>query len=94
MLSCVAHLPASQDRCREYREAKNADPLCGLVIKYCRTGWPGKGKLNEVNTPHWEAQGNLTLDGDLLLYGSRIVVPASMQRETLAKLHERHVGIE
>ena len=64
------------------------------MIKYCRTSWPGKGKLNEATTPYWEAQGNLTLDGDLLLYGSRIVVLASMQHETLAKHHEGHLGIE
>ena len=94
MEACIAHLPASQDRLCEYQEAQNSDPLCSLVIKYCLTGWPGKAQINEALAPYWEARGDLTLYGSLLLHGARIVVPASMQRETLRKLHEGHQGIE
>ena len=94
MHSCIAHLPASPDRCCKYKAAQHADPLLSLVIKYCHTSWPGKSKVNEAIAPYWEAQGMLTLKDDLLLYGSRIVVPASMQQETLMKLHEGHLGIE
>ena len=78
MEACIAHIPASQSRLSEYEEAQNSDPLCSLVIKYCRTGWPGKQKVDEALAPYWEAQGDLTLHGNLLLYGNRIVVPASM----------------
>ena len=94
ILSCIAHLPASPDRLQAYREAQNADALLSLIIKYCRTGWPGKEKINDAISPYWESQGYLTLKDDLLLYGSRIVVPAAMQKETLNKLHEGHMGIE
>ena len=94
MEACIAHIPASQSRLSEYEEAQNSDPLCSLVIKYCRTGWPGKQKVDEALAPYWEAQGDLTLHKNLLLCGTRIVVPASMQRETLTKLHEGHQGIE
>ena len=93
MEACVAHIPAGQSRLSEYEKAQNSDPLRSLVIKYCRTGWPGK-KVDEALTPYWEAQGDLTLHGNLLLYRTRIVVPASMHRETLTKLHEAHQGIE
>ena len=44
--------------------------------------------------PYWEVRGELTLHGDLLLYGTRIIVPASMQRETLEKIHQGHQGIQ
>ena len=95
MEACVAHLPASQDRLCEYQEAQNSDPLCSLVIKYCLTGWPGKAQINEALAPYCrEARGDLTLYGSLLLHGARMVVPTSMQRETLRKLHEGHQGIE
>ena len=50
--------------------------------------------MNESLAPYWQAQGNLTLRGNLLLHGNRIVIPASMQRETLNKLHKGHQGIE
>ena len=94
MEACIAHLPAGQNRLREYQEAQASDPLCSLVIKYCCTSWPVKGKGDEALAPYWEAQGALTLHRNLFLHGTRIVVPASMQRETLAKLHEGHQGIE
>ena len=94
MEACIAHLPAGQNRLREYQEAQASDMLCSLVIKYCCTSWPVKGKVDEALDPYWKAQGALTLHRNLLLHGTRIVVPASMQRETLAKLHEGHQGIE
>ena len=88
MDASVAHLPASRDRLLEYTEGQTSDPLCSLVIKYCRTEWPGKKQVNEALAPYWEARGNL------LLHVNRIVVPAAMQRETLNKLHKGHQGIE
>lgn len=94
MEACIAHLPANRDRLCEYEDEQNSDPLCSVVIKYWRTGWPGKPQINESLSPYWEARGNLTLRENLLLHGTRIVVPASMQRETLKKLHDGHQGIE
>ena len=94
MDASVAHLPVSQDRLLEYAEGQNSDPLCSLVIKYCRTEWPGKTQVNKALAPYWQARGNLTLRGNLLMHGNRIVIPASMQRETLNKLHKGHQGIE
>ena len=51
-------------------------------------------EVNEAIAPYWEAEGMLTLKDDLLLYGSRIVVPALLQKETLLKLHKGHLGSE
>ena len=41
-----------------------------------------------------ELQGELSLSDDLLLYGTRIVVPKEMRYETLQKIHQRHQGIQ
>ncbi|ETW98423.1 MAG: hypothetical protein ETSY2_42830 [Candidatus Entotheonella gemina] len=94
MEACVTHLPASPHTLQQYREAQNSDPLCSLAMKYCRIGWPGRTKVDDALRPYWEVQGELTLQDNLLLCGTRIVVPASMQKETLEKLHAGHQGIE
>ena len=94
MDACVANLPASKETLNEYEHAQNLDPLCSLIIKYCRTGWPCQKYLNETTIPYWEARGNLTMKGNLLLYDTRIVIPASKQQETLKKIHEGHQGIQ
>ena len=93
MDACIAELPASPTTLSDLEQAQNEDPVLAMVIKYCKNGWPKKTKLNEVILPYWEARGQLTLNGNLLLYARRIVVPASRQREILKKLHTGHQGI-
>ncbi|XP_068235531.1 uncharacterized protein [Palaemon carinicauda] len=41
-----------------------------------------------------DSSENLSTDGDLVLYGARIVVPAALRRRTLARLHDSHRGVE
>ena len=40
--------------------------------------------------PYWEVHGELSMHKELLLFGGCIVVPASMQQETLRKLYQGH----
>lgn len=89
----VAHLPASKQRLDHYRHSQVADPVCSAVIRYCQHGWPRREEIEDEVRPYWEVQGELTLHEGLLLYGSRIVVPASLQQATLCKLHQGHQGI-
>ena len=94
METCTAHLPVSTQRLDEHQRAQNSDPVCSLVSKHCRNCWAGKERVDEVMKPYWEVRGELSMHDNLLLFGSRIVVPASMQQETLRKLHQGHQGIQ
>ena len=93
MDACVSELPASPATVSDLEQAQSDDPVLSMIIKYCQNGWPGKNKLNEVTLLYWEVRSHLTLNGNLLLYGRRIVIPASRQKEVLAKLHSGHQGI-
>ena len=44
--------------------------------------------------PYWEVRCSLTLCDALLLYNDRIVVPPSLQEETVDKVHDSHQGID
>lgn len=46
--------------------------------------------LTQNLLPYWQVHGELSLYEDLLLYGSRIVVPIKLQNETLYKIHQGH----
>ena len=87
------NLPASSNQMKIYRRAQSTDPECSRVKEYCRIGWP-KGKIEQELMPYWRAQSYLTLKDDLLLYGSRIVVPTPLRKETLEKVHAGHQGRE
>ena len=89
----VQSLPATQLRLQQYKEVQARDLVCSELIEFCRQGWPSKSQLKPELKPYWEAQHMLTLSNDLLLYGPRIVVPLSVQKQTLEKLHQGHQGI-
>ena len=88
----VSLLPASADCLHKYRTAQHNDPTCAELIVLCKSGWPRKDQLSGSILPYWPVRGELTLHNDLLR-GRRIVVPRSLQRETLAKVHTGHQGI-
>ena len=90
----VSSLPASADRLQEYRMAQHADSDCKQLMDLCKRGWPKyKRQLAGNLQKYWHVRGELTLHDDLLLRGRRIVVPQSLQAETLQKIHSGHQGI-
>ena len=92
--SVTSHLPASKERLEVYRQAQSTDPTCSAVMSYCTAGWPRKQMLTDNLLPYWKVRGQLSLYDDLLLYRSRIVVPAKLQQTTLYKTHQGHQGIQ
>lgn len=90
----IPALPASPDRLDAYRRAQREDPGCTQITKYCNTNWPRRERTDPTLLPFWKVRGSLTVCDDLLLFNSRIVVPKSMQKETMNKIHVGHQGIQ
>eukprot|EP00731_Ephydatia_muelleri_P000238 Em0001g238a len=86
-------LPATKQQLDKYRHAQATDTETGAVITYCKFGWPVKAKLSPNLKPYWMVRAKLTLHHDLLLYGSRIVIPQGLRQETMLKIHQGHQGI-
>ena len=53
-----------------------------------------KPSITDAVRPYHKFIDHLTTDGDLVLYGSRIVVPKALRTKTLKSLHAAHMGIE
>ena len=87
-------LPASKERLDDYRHAQKEDPVCAQVREYCTKQWPPKKLVSALILPYWNEKDSLSVCNDLLMFGSRIVVPKSLQNETLTKVHMGHQGIE
>ena len=66
----ISDLPASRERLEEYKKAQSVDPICSVVINYCRHGWPEKHEVDTTIKPYWERQGNIFVTDSLLLYGN------------------------
>ena len=53
-----------------------------------------KRTLSEDLVPYWKVRDQLTLDGNLVLYGAHILVPQTLRRQVLTRLHDSHRGVE
>ncbi|KAL7881030.1 hypothetical protein SRHO_G00032840 [Serrasalmus rhombeus] len=86
-------LPATEHRLNEIAAKQQADPICAQLIRYCKTEWPERHALPLELTPFWPEKDNLTLNGQLLLRGQRIVIPGELRGEILQQLHTGHQGV-
>ena len=75
-----------------YRKAQADDSVCRKVMDYCRPNGLRNPPLSLLGL-YWKVLDSLSIHNDLLMYNLRIVVPLSLQKETLQKVHEGHQGI-
>ena len=92
--SVVAGVPASSKRLEIYSEAQKQDGICKQIRKLCSTSWPTKERTPLELKPYWTVKPSFSMGDDLLMFNCRIVVPKSLQKETLEKIHQGHQGIE
>ena len=92
--SVSENLPVSKSGLETYRKAQSSDGVCSRVKEFCTSGWPKKHLIEAELLPYWKVRNSSSLHNGLLLYHSRIIVPHSLQDETLEKIHEGHQGIE
>ena len=83
----IDSLPVSST---ELRAATRVDPLLSKVLRCVRKGWPENVEQNLH--PFWRKSKELTLEGDTLLGGIRIIVPSKLRERVLKELHRRHPG--
>ena len=59
------------------------------------TGWPEtRSEAPSPSRPYWNYHDELSIEDGLIVKGKRIVIPASMTKEILEKLHAAHQGAE
>ena len=66
---CVKHLPATQQRLSQYKQAQSVDPVCFSVMKYCREEWPDRHHVEPALKPYCSRGANHS-------YGSIAIWPA------------------
>lgn len=71
---------------RHRRQTQFAQDLSGTASR--------DGNIDIPIGPYWKVQSELSIHNKLLLRGKQIVVPKSLQQETLSKIHQGHQGIE
>lgn len=71
------------------------DVSLNKVMDYVKNGWPkSKNMVDEIAKVYYKMQSELSEDEGLLFLNDRVVIPVSMRKEILSKLHESHFGVE
>ena len=65
-----------------------------IVEEYSEKGWPSKGQTTSDLKQYWRERKEFSICEDLLLYGMLIVVPRSLRKYTLERIHLGHQGIQ
>ena len=75
----------------ETQEDSELQQLYQLVM----SGWPLKKTDTPVETrPYWSYRDEISCYDGLLFKGDRIIVPLTLRKEILSRIHEAHLGAE
>ena len=67
---------------------------CRLCIGLTLNGWPRVWRhVPRIARNYWDFWDELSIEGDLLMKGERIVIPTSCRDSILANLHRSHEGV-
>jgi len=89
------HIPMSPEIGAEFRQATAEDAGLSAVIQLYNEGWPNSRKKVPIDArPYWQFRNDLFAEDGLVIMGERIVVPLSLRRKVLKRLHKSHLGTE
>ena len=88
----INHLPASEQRL-EIKWHQQMDKVCRTVSQFCESGWPERKTLSPETKLYFPMAAEFLVENDLLLRGSRIVIPSPLRGDILSRIHEGHQGI-
>ena len=95
-IAAILAVSANSDlRLDELRRATDGDDELRILSLTIRNGWPSaKNQSPLVTRQYWGIRSMLTVRDGIVLYGCRSVIPKSMRKDMLSKLHEGHQGID
>ena len=76
---------------KQLAAATRSDPVLSRVVQYTRSGWPAQPPQDcQV---YYRRRFELTVEGQCLLWGIRVIVPPKYRHHVLKQLHSDHIGI-
>ena len=80
---------------RRIKEEARNDEIYIKLTKKIREGFPDHiKKVESILKPYWTIRHQMTIDKDLILVGSRVLIPSKCRKEVLQRLHTSHQAME
>ena len=91
----INRMPVSTSYMKKVRAETKKDETLKQVIEIMKEGWPKSRQLcPEIVQPFWDSRHDLTTFNGLLVKGDRIIIPKSLQKDVLQRLHVAHQGMD
>ena len=91
----IKRMPATTAYIDKVKRTTASDKELQKLGEIMMRGWPKSKQLcPEVVQPFWDSRHDLTVVDGLFLKGDRIVIPKTLQRNVLDKLHNAHQGMD
>eukprot|EP00063_Salmo_salar_P020086 XP_013994921.1 PREDICTED: uncharacterized protein K02A2.6-like [Salmo salar] len=91
----VAALPVSSERMEQIKRETAADQTTIELKETTLIGWPAqKNNCPRRIQDYWMCRAELTVADDIVFKGNKIVIPMTLRKEMLQKIHEGHLDFE
>lgn len=91
----VGQVRFSTERIKSLQEETKRDPTLSKLIPTIIQGWPDTiQEIPEAIRSFWSFRDELSVEDGIILKGDRVVIPQSLQQETMRQLHAAHQGVE
>ncbi|KAI8487979.1 hypothetical protein Bbelb_344270 [Branchiostoma belcheri] len=79
----------------QIQEETSKDEELQTLAQTITRGWPEKrSEVQPLIREYWTIRDDISIENGVLLAGSRIIIPKSLQKEVLQTIHEGHMGEE
>ena len=86
----VENTPLIDHESDRIKRATNSNPILKEVIAYSQSFWSDKSTLTPTSAIYYNFRDELMYYGGILIKGSRILIPESIRKGTIRKIHEGH----
>ena len=86
----IAQIEALPITSTEIGSATKKDSILSKVYRYTKNVWP-ENVIDSLK-PYYKRKHELTVEGDCLLWGIRVIVPSKLQSHILQELHREYPG--
>lgn len=91
----VRAAPVSTEKLEDIKTATAQDEQLLALKHIIRSGWPEtRKKCPTLVSEYWNHRDEITETDGLLLKGERIIIPRSLRKDMLQRIHTGHFGVE
>ena len=91
----TSHVPVAPTRMEQIRTETQKDEDLQVLIQVIQDGWPEEvQECSNQTREYWNIRAELTTVDGIIYKGMKILIPKTMRKMMLTKIHEGHLGME